>query len=249
MSELDQINGFIDASRLTRRPSDLACLVGDFARDIGFDYFSLFQHDHRKQRGENHILVTNYPEAWIERSRALRYYADDPVFIAGSRTSVGFLISEVSSLIELTRRQRRTLEEGKKAGLGDGYSVPAHVPGEAAGLCTFIVRTGRAVPTERLPMAQLAGAFAYEAGRRMRKAREPEEPRARVALTDRQLECVLLIARGKSDWEIATILGLKEDTVTEHIDDARRRYGVGRRTQLVVRAILDDHITLQEAAH
>ena len=247
MAELDQINCFIDASRGVQDAGHLSRLVGDFARDIGFDYFSLFQHDRRRTRDQNHILITNYPESWVERSRSLRYYADDPVFTAGSRTSVGFLISNVPKMLELTQRQKRTLDESRKAGLGDGYSVPAHIPGEAAGLCTFIVKTGRALPTGRLPMAQLAGAFAYEAGRRIRTAQEPVALQTRVALTERQLECILLIARGKSDWEIATILGLKEETVTEHVNEARRRYGVGRRAQLVVRALIDAHITLQDA--
>ena len=139
-------------------------------------------------------------------------------------------------------------QEAGRAGLGDGYSVPAHVPGEANGLCTFIVRTGRANPSRRLPMAQLAGAFAYQAARRLRTRSQPGAGDPLVRLTDRQLECVLLIARGKTDWEIANILGLKEDTVTEYVDDARCRYDVGRRTQLVVRALMDGQITLQDAA-
>lgn len=248
VAELEQINHFIDASRAVASASELSALVEGFAGDIGFDYFSLFQHGRRGTGGDGHILVTNYPEAWVERSRALRYYADDPVFTASARTVVGFLISDVPDLLPLTRRQKRTLEEAVRAGLGDGYSVPAHVPGEANGLCTFIVRAGLAVPRRRLPMAQLAGAFAYEAARRLRTRTQHGAPDAPVRLTERQLECVLLIARGKSDWEIARILGLKEDTVTEYVDDARRRYAVGRRTQLVVRAIIDGHITLQDAA-
>lgn len=226
--------------------AQLAAVVGDFAADIGFDYFSLFRHDCRTSGAGGNILVTNYPEAWIERSRALRYYADDPVFAASMRTAVGFLIADVPSMLALSGRQMRTLDESRKAGLGDGFSVPAHVPGEANGLCTFIVRTGRTLPVRRLPMAQLAGAFAYEAGRRLKASASAKTP-GPVMLTDRQLECVLLIARGKSDWEIATILGVKEDTVTEHVDEARRRYGVGRRAQLVVRALVDGHITLQDA--
>lgn len=246
LTELQQINDFIKLSREVADQVQLAGLVGDFASDIGFDYFSLFRHDRRSSGSDGTILVTNYPEAWIERSRALRYYADDPVFAASTRTAVGFLISDVPRMLDLSKRQIRTLDEGRLAGLGDGFSVPAHVPGEANGLCTFIVRTGRTLPLKRLPMAQLAGAFAYEAGRRL-KAAAAAKPEEAVRLTERQLECVLLIARGKSDWEIATILGVKEDTITEHVDDARRRYGVARRTQLVVRALVDGHITLQDA--
>ena len=94
-------------------------------------------------------------------------------------------------------------------------------------------------------MAQLVGAFAYEAARRLRRARGlPSSP---VPLTQRQIDCVLLVARGKSDWEISRILGIAEDTVTEHLDAARGRYGVSRRGQLVVRALYDGWFSLTDA--
>jgi DNA-binding CsgD family transcriptional regulator len=57
---------------------------------------------------------------------------------------------------------------------------------------------------------------------------------------------VVLVAKGKSDWEIGQLLGLKEDTVTEHIEEARRRYDVKRRVQLVVRAVHDGLLALND---
>ena len=61
-------------------------------------------------------------------------------------------------------------------------------------------------------------------------------------------EFVLLVspARGKSDWEIARILGLSHETVTEYLKRARERYGVSKRTLLVVQALFDGAISFTD---
>ena len=92
------------------------------------------------------------------------------------------------------------------------------------------------------PLAQLVGAFAFESARHLWRMREPqlsELPR----LTDRQRDCVVWAARGKSDWEISRILGLSQDTVIQHVKQARERYGVGKRTLLAVHALFDGTIS------
>lgn len=92
---------------------------------------------------------------------------------------------------------------------------------------------------EQLPLLQLVGAFAFEAARRMQRMRIAPGP---VRLTDRQRECVMWAARGKSDWEISRILGISQDTVIEHLRHARERYGVGKRTLLAIHALFDGTI-------
>jgi LuxR family transcriptional regulator, quorum-sensing system regulator CciR len=83
------------------------------------------------------------------------------------------------------------------------------------------------------------GAFAFEAARRMRRSRISQGP---IQLTDRQRECVMWAARGKSDWEIARVLGVSEATVGEHLRHAYERYGVGKRTLVAVHALFDGTI-------
>ena len=62
-------------------------------------------------------------------------------------------------------------------------------------------------------------------------------------LTDRQRDCLLWAARGKSDWEISRILGISRETVIQHLKQARERYGVGKRTLLAVHALFDGTIS------
>ena len=56
-----------------------------------------------------------------------------------------------------------------------------------------------------------------------------------VRLTDRERDSLAWVAEGKSDWEIAVILGLSESTVRFHVDNARRKLGAVNRTQAVAR--------------
>jgi LuxR family quorum-sensing system transcriptional regulator CciR len=73
----------------------------------------------------------------------------------------------------------------------------------------------------------------------MRRSQVAQGP---IRLTDRQRECVMWAARGKSDWEIARVLGVSEATVGEHLRHAYERYGVSKRTLVTVHALFDGTI-------
>jgi LuxR family transcriptional regulator, quorum-sensing system regulator CciR len=143
-------------------------------------------------------------------------------------------------------RQRGILESARDEGIGEGFTVPINIPGEINGSCSFATRFGKTLPHNYLIFAQLLGSFAFQAARRLRQKVSPNTDSQMPRLTPRQRECVVLVGNGKTDWEIATILGLREDTVTKYLNAARERYGVARRMQLVVAAIYDGQISLGE---
>jgi LuxR family quorum-sensing system transcriptional regulator CciR len=100
-----------------------------------------------------------------------------------------------------------------------------------------------------LPASQYMGCFAFEAARRIRgleQAAQNRPPVDRRPLSGRQLDCLVLAAQGKSDSVIAQLLGISPETVHQHIETAKRRYGVATRTQLVVRALFDNQITFAD---
>lgn len=246
MSGLETISTFVAQCREVENAAALHALVEAIARDMGFDYFSLTQMDLSRPTGERaRIGISNYPASWVAELIAHDLAPADPTLAAARRCLTGFGWDEIGEHVRVTRRHKAVMERARRAGLGDGYAVPAHLPGELTGLATFVVRTGRTLPRDRMVMAQLIGTFAYEAARRIHLARPGSANH--VALTPRQLDVTLQVARGKTDWEIAQILGVSEETVTEHVDAARARYGVGKRNQLVLRAIQDGHFTLADA--
>ncbi len=221
---------------------ELAKLIDAFARDVGFRYFALTHHVDIPRAPRPAIRLHNYPTGWEEWFDAQRLGPSDPIHRASHLTSNGFAWSQVPRMIKLTSRDRMILERARREGLGDGFTVPAHVPGESAGSCSFATTRGVAARRDLRALAQLAGAIAFEGARRTSGVRELQAlPRPK--LSGRQRDCIFWASRGKSDWEISRILGIGHDTVTQHLKEARRRYGVAKRTQLTVHALFDGTLT------
>lgn len=217
---------------------DLADTLRAISTAIGFEYFALSHHVDIACFGGRAIRLHNYPDQWADYYDANALGVTDPVHRASHVTSVGFIWSRIPDMIPLTAHDRRMLALGRDQGIGDGFTVPANVPGEAQGSCSFANAAGRAMPHHMLPLAQLVGAFAFEGARRVWAVRSFElSPPPK--LTDRQRDCALWVARGKSDWEISQILGISEETVALHIRHACERYGVNKRTLLVIRTLFD----------
>lgn len=247
MSRLNDVNAFIEGSRRCRTADDLRRLMESITAEMGFSSYALFQHvRHFSWENKKQLAISNYSRSWLNYFFERKLTTEDPVLMASYRTSVGFRFRDIPSLIALNDRQRSIIEAGRLEGIGDGYCVPAHVPGETNGICTFVVRDESLLPEQNLPMAQLVGSFAYESARQIQLATCKTPNLARRKLTTRQLECVVLIARGKTDWEIAQILGLHEQTVTDHVNAARAKCGVSRRTELVVHALYNGDLTFND---
>jgi len=101
-----------------------------------------------------------------------------------------------------------------------------------------VTATGRDLPREALPAVYYLSAFAFEALRRKLMAEPGAAPEGALPkLTQRQTDCVLLVAQGKSAWVAGKLLGISPETVRMHLDMAKRRFGVASQTQLVVRAL------------
>lgn len=253
MSQLGDVQKFIDLSRLVAGPSDLDALMQAIAFEMGFDHFALMHHVdlHPFDRSLDHmaagelLALSNYPDSWVEQYISEDIVSNDPVLLASQRTNIGFRWDEVPNLIPVTSAHREITERTRAAGLMNGFTIPAHVPGEANGSCNFAVGRHRGLPTDNLPMAQLVGSFGFQAARSLILKRQAMSGTP-VRLTGRQLECVALVARGKSDWEISRILGISEETVKQHLKDARDRYDVPKRVQVVVRAVFDGQLPLSE---
>lgn len=253
MTQLSDVLTFIENSKTVTQPRDLDRLIADITGEMGFDHYALIHHvdltaystdlDHMEEGSL--VALWNYPEAWVEEYHKRNIVANDPVLIASQRTNVGFAWEDMGELIKITPLHRAITEETRRAGLAQGFTVPAHIPGEMNGSCNFAVRTGRALPRENLAMAQLVGSFAFQAARAMvERARKKGPPSPPKQLGNRQLECIALMARGKSDWEIGRILDISELTVRRHLTLAKERYEVASRFQVAMRAMFDGQISL-----
>jgi LuxR family transcriptional regulator, quorum-sensing system regulator CciR len=243
MTEISLAERMAESLNDARCEHQLLAALEETTAQLGFSYFALAQHIPKVK--DHGFRLHSYPQSWEQIYDAQDLTISDPVHRASQRTSIGFAWADLPRLISLTEMDRRILARARGRGLGDGFTVPAHVPGEVNGSCTFAMATGRCLPRGALPLAQLAGAFAFEAARRIWQQHTRTVP-ARVELTDRQRDCVLWMAQGKSDWAISRILGIGTYTVSQHLHQARERMGVDNRTSLAVWALYDGIISFND---
>ncbi len=223
---------------------ELRGLLEDVTVELGFQYFALLHHASLRSGASTLIRIDNYPERWVEELRDRHFEMDDPVHLASARTNIGFAWAELDRLLALSPNHRKILRRSGFFGLGEGFTVPANVPGEPCGSCSFAVRRGLDLPVERLMCAELIGAHAFRAARRIH-----DYPSAGVHphLSRREREVLHLLAAGKTDWEIGTILGISVETAHQYVKRARSAYDVVSRTQLVVHGLRDSWISFDDA--
>lgn len=131
------------------------------------------------------------------------------------------------------------LGEANRIGIKEGVSVSIRIPGRYDGLMTLTSDRQVEVPDNKRAWLSFIAPIAYEIALRF----HPTHPacqcqcHSEVELSPRQMECFIWVARGKSDWETAKILGLSEQTVHRHVESARQKLGVRRRAQMVAKAL------------
>lgn len=233
---------FADAARSCPDLTSLQTLLEDASRELGFRYYALLDHASLGTARAGQLRIDNYPEEWVRLLIERDYAADDPVHLASRRSDAAFAWHELGGLIRLERRHQAILSHSRRFGLGPGLTVPANVPGEPSASCSFAVRAGHELPLVRRRCAELIGAHALNAARRLR----PRAARPRPHLSRRELQCLRLIAIGKTDWEIATILGLSIETAHQYVKRARAAYDAVSRTQLVVYGLRDAWISFED---
>lgn len=237
------VETFENQASLCESDADLGALLGEVSRELGFRHFALLHHASLVARSENLIRIDNYPPDWEGELLKTRSFESDPIHEASLRTNVGFTWDGLGQLVKLSSAHRSILSRSRKFGLGDGFTVPANVPGEPSGSCSFARPAGRSVSKAASRCAELIGAHAFYTARRMHGY-----PWAggRPHLSRRERECLRLLAGGKTDWEIAAILNLSPETVHQYVKRARAAYDVVSRTQLVVRGLRDAWISYDD---
>ena len=235
---------FEEQASQSSSPDDLRNLLDDVTKELGFQYFALLHHRSVCSGSHDLIRMDNYPGGWAEELLARHDVAADPVHLASLRTNAGFGWDRLGEYLPLSSSQRDILERSRHHGLGSGFTIPANIPGEPSGSCSFVVGRGRSLPVQRLLCAELIGVHAFRAARRIYGFAEMAGiPR----LSRRERQCLRLVAAGKTDWEIAAILGISVETARQYVKRARAAYDVVSRAQLVACGLRDALVSFDEA--
>lgn len=178
------------------------------------------------------ILIQRMPNEWMKRYNERDYVFRDPIISYLQAARAPFSWDEAYELCPHPEDVRLIDGEAREFGLRHGHVVP--VP-TLDGRITAISFGGLDAETGDEARDALTFAASYAVGRLLHVPRETPDMEVRV--TPREIDCLLWAAEGKSDWDIATILGISRPTVLKHIRSARDKLDAVNRTHAVVKAM------------
>jgi DNA-binding CsgD family transcriptional regulator len=184
-------------------------------------------------------VVSTLSEDWIRRYTERGYQNFDPVCIAAAKSPVPFawLTSDLAQ--GASKQQRQVLGERAEFGVRNGITVPIRGPAGAFAILTVTAD----VPDHEFHRLwlecrdELHVLTLYYHAQIEKHLLRPAPCECR--LTDRERDCLIWSARGKTAWETSEILGISEETVQFHLKNAMHKLGVHTKTHAVVKAILD----------
>ncbi len=233
------IDAFEDSALACSDLPALRHLLDAAANELGFRHFAIVRHVWIANDNAGWDSLNDYPEGWAEEFIGQRHYLGDPVLGACQRALRIFRWSDVPRLLPLSRGQRHILERSSRFGMGEGLTVPAHVPGEPPASCSFALKPGHAPSMTQTMAAQLLGLVACEAMRRLNGY--PLVGRTPI-LSPTQRDCLALIATSHNDKMAARKLGIAPEQVADHIKKARDKFGARTRAEAVMHALRDSQI-------
>jgi len=237
------VQDFAGAARSAHDLAQLRALLREAVWALGFHHFLL-------QGSAGQVWLADLPQAWKVASAS----SGDAALVTAAQSYAPFLWTDIPRLIAVSPAQSEFMDAVHAAGVGAAVTVPIHRSrntdktggySEFAGCCSFMMKHGVSLPLSSLAAAHYVGALTFDAAENLRQARSPGSPRG-PQLTPRQRDCVVLVAQGKSDWEVGQLLGISESTVHKHIEDAKKRFTVSTRIQLVVRSLFDARLTFAD---
>lgn len=240
---MSDIAAFEERTRGATTLEQLSGMLDTVVRQFGFRWFALFHNVDLARHAKNALMLTTYPAIWVEEVVETRLYVDGPIHVASGMSVAGLAWDRIDDFITPDARQLSILKRGRDHGLVSGFTMPLRMDGEPNAVFTVARKIDAPLTDQDTLTARLLGTIAFERARLLLRGEWPKF--ATTPLSPRQIDCIDLVAQGKSDWEIGQILGLTRNTVHEYVEAARRRYGVRRRTQLVLRAVRDGHLNIE----
>ncbi|UWU75669.1 LuxR family transcriptional regulator [Bradyrhizobium huanghuaihaiense] len=181
-------------------------------------------------------VAVKWPPDWCDRYFKREYHTIDPVVRRTPMLARPFLWDQLADHYQLLPDERRVLDEAKEAGLKHGMSVPLFGPAGRVSVVSFASASDDADPQDRIGhLNALAGQFHNAYGEIARPCNNGCE--RKVALSQREINCLRWVGEGKSSWEIGRILDISENTVNFHIKNAMRKLDATSRIQAVIIAI------------
>jgi DNA-binding CsgD family transcriptional regulator len=174
-----------------------------------------------------------WPERWRNYYFQSGLVEHDPLLAALDQEPGGFTWTELRSRRGLSLLGTEALNKIAVEGWTDGFVLPLHRSGSRYGIVSLVAYTHL---IDRQQKADLtAASLVFQERMRYHVPRDGfRVPPA--GLTQREIECLKLIAQGLSDSKTGEALGISGSTVHEHAERAKRKLDARNRAEVVALA-------------
>jgi LuxR family quorum-sensing system transcriptional regulator CciR len=228
---------FVEATNEARSPEEVFGLLQAALRDFGLDMvaFGALTTPYTPNPDTKlpaPAVALNYPQEWVSRYFEQSYEQIDPVVLLSPRTTRPIIWDNCLKQPDATPLQKQMFTECREAGLLDGLSIPIHGPMGGAYVLSLASSHGKTDAERLIPILR---SYALQFFVAYNEAAMPSL--AAVTLNDRERDCLLWSARGKTNWDIGVILNISQHTVDFHFRKAMTKLGSSNRIVAVVTAI------------
>lgn len=233
MTDLDLFESLLNCATV----EDLHATTGVITKKMGFEHFLYAVRVNTSLTQPYQFIFSGYPREWRNHYDESGYANIDPSVHHCAKRVIPVIWDRQ---VFIGQPARKMLAEAEDHGLASGASFAVH--GGRGEVAMLSLASSRKSPQAKqdivasLGTAQLLTCYLHEAIQRIVLSKDPL-PTTAISLTEREKECILWAAEGKTGGEIADILNISERTVTFHLQNAGQKMGVTSRQHAVSRAI------------
>lgn len=182
--------------------------------------------------GTSRHVNINYPTQWLKHYRSAGLQLIDPVGRRLFNTEKPVVWSQLRKL-HSDQSSQTFFEMAKDFGLIDGFSFGARFARSTAG--SFFTCEGKELTGHKrhLAIASYLLPYLHDSLARVHMSVAKEA----AILTEREREVLNWVKFGKTDSDVAMLLGTKSRTIKFHVENAMRKLHAGTRTEAVARAL------------
>lgn len=182
-------------------------------------------------------VIHNYPGDWM------KYYFEhsldkiDPVMVYGLSQTGSYTWDVIPTRMSLKKKQFDCLNYGREAGLHNGICTPLRGPhNQLAGL-SLASSEKKDSFDGKLDLITAYSNHFYISWKRFHHKKLEHDVAPNFVLTNKEMDILTWVAKGKTDWDIAEILNMSTHTVDWHIRNVMKKLESNNRILAVVKAL------------
>lgn len=228
---VDEIETAADIAELSRR-------FGRALEDFGINTYAVGAVDLPLGSRPPEFYLNEWPEEWLRAYVEMDFVAADPIVMSALRSPYPVVLSELMQSRPLAPKSRRLYEVMiTDFPWRDSIAVPVHGLNGEVGIVGLAAERLDLSRHQQIALHILA-IQAFQKARLLAGKDQPAMPAKEWdGLTDRERECLRLVADGKSDSQIGDLIGTSSRTAHFHVERAKKKLGASTRAQAVARAI------------